>query len=216
MGLAMHDPAHARGGPVRNVMGGLNVMTATQLTRGVALRRYAFGKPVQQIADEAGLRYDQVLGVLKGEPVHIDVAARLTGYLRTPCSLNSRLRDRRSDRIESEGRRALMRRFVRMRHLARALGMKVGYSKAKHKVRAWTDGELRTYCYNAEDGVKWRILELYPSIAEKYKFSDYMQPWEYLERIDQYKTSREARAAVANHARLQAAKVARQRGGAAA
>ena len=189
----------------------LALMTPTQLTRGVALRRYGFGKSLQQIADESGLRVDQVRGVLKGGPVHVAVAAGLTGYLRTPCWRASKFHDRLGDDIMSESRAKLMERFVRMRILARALGKKsLGWSRVEERIASFTDNELRAYCYNAEDAVKEAILGLYPALAKLYKFSDGMAPWEYLERIDELKGSAQSRAAVADFVRAQAPQMARQ------
>lgn len=176
----------------------ISVMTPAQITRGLAFRRYAFAKPVQQIADETQLRYDQVLGVLKGEPMNIAVAARLTGYLRTPCATSQKWRDRTDDGMMRETRKKLFRRLARMRCLARHLNLHVGF-RSEGKLVGFTDGELRAFTYNVEDIVKEEILRLYPTVAELFKFSDDLAPWEYLEHIDAIKGSPQARHAIRRH-----------------
>lgn len=182
------------------MVAGMAIMTAAQITRGVAFRRYAYSKPIKQIADEAGLGYEQVLAVLKGEPFNVQVAARLTGYLRTPCSNKHGYRPRWKDDVLSATRYKLMRRLARLKVLARTLDMPLGRAK-EDKLSSFTDDKLRAYIYNAEDAVKENILKLYPTIAKLFKFSDDMAPWEYIERIDALKNSSEAQDALARYHR---------------
>lgn len=177
-------------------VGLMPVMQPSQITRGLAFRRYAYGKPVQQIADETGLRYDQILSVLKGEPFNIEVAARLTGYLRTPCAREFKGKIHHERGECSETRRGLYKRLARMRAIARHFKKRVGFAKTE-KLSAFSDGELRAYLHNAEDAVKEEILNLYPTISDHWKLSDDMAPWEYLERIDRLKMDPAARDAVA-------------------
>jgi hypothetical protein len=44
-------------------------LTRAQIERGIAMRKYAWGKPTQQIADEAGVSKDTINKVLEQERV---------------------------------------------------------------------------------------------------------------------------------------------------
>lgn len=190
-------------------LNGIAVMTPRQITRGVALRRYAYGKPIQQIADEAGLPYKHVLAVLKGEPMHIDVAARLTGWLRTPTSRMQRVHDRQDGDVMTGTRVYLLRRLARMRALSGHIKVPLHLRRVEN-LASFSDGELRAYIYNVEDLVRGRILELYPVIAEHWKFADDMEPWEVIERIDRLKNDPQARHTLLAHQRKVEEKAARQ------
>lgn len=186
-------------------LNGIAVMAPSQISRGVAFRRYAYGKPIQQIADEAGLRYDQVLDVLKSQPMKIEVAAALTGWLRTPVSPMQQVHDRQDGDVMSATRLALLKRLARMRALAGHIKSPLLLRRVE-KLAAFTDDELRAYIYNVEDLVRKRILGFYPTIAEYYHFADDMEPWEIIERIDRLKNNDKVRNAIIAHQRKVAAK----------
>lgn len=198
MATEFSDPRHA-----------VAIMTQAQITRGVAFRRYCYAKPMQQIADECGLRYEQVLDVLKGLPMHINVAAALTGWLRTPVATSQKMPDRHDWEVMNATRGRLLRRLARMRalsgHIKQPLGLRV-----VAKLALLSDDELRAYVYNVEDLVRERILQMYPTIAKHWKFADDMEPWEVLERIDRLKNDPQAHHTLARHQRALAEKAARQ------
>lgn len=205
----MPSPRTESGSSPSYSLNGVDVMTPAQISRGVAFRRYAYAKPVAQIADECGLRADQVRSVLKGEPMTIEVAAVLTGWLRSSVRDKQRYQERRTDEaVMSASRRKLLRRLVRMRALIGHLKVPGGFRRTD-KLAAFDDDELRAFVLNVEDMVRSRILELYPTIAKLYKFSDDMQPWEIIERVDQLKNDSQVRNTVANHQREAAEKAAR-------
>ena len=60
-------------------------MTPEQVTRGVCMRRCAWGKRVQQLADESGVSARALHDVIVGKPFSEAVRSRLEGYLRTPA-----------------------------------------------------------------------------------------------------------------------------------
>lgn len=170
-------------------------MTPSQIVRGVCLRRYMYGKPIQQISDECGLPYHTILSVIKGEPFTLEVAARLEGYLRTPARIAEKVYDRNPDGDIGKDRKHLLKRIRR----AMALGITLGYHYRKvHRQLSFSEGELRAYCYNIEDGVRREILKLYPVISRLYKFADDMEPWEYVERLEELRASPKVRDAVAH------------------
>lgn len=163
-------------------------MTPSEITRGIAFRRYAFGKPVGQIAEESGLPSKYIYNVLKGLPFTLEVASRLEGYLRTPTTNKEVVHDRNPDGEIGATRRSLLRRIAR----ARALGFHLGWKIRKENLSGFTENQLRAYAYNTEDKVRWSIMKHYPVMTSKFMMADDMEPWEVVERINDLKESPEA------------------------
>ena len=148
-------------------------MTPSEIQRGVAMRRYAFGKPIRQIADEAGLPYERVLAVIKGEPMNIATATRLEGYLKTPARPSELYRDRHPDGIMSETRRRLFKHLVRTRVIGRHYGV---FYKRDDNLAAFTDDDLRCYVFNAQDRLREEIIAHHPKLCGYFKLPDGLQP----------------------------------------
>lgn len=163
-------------------------MTPSEITRGIAFRRYAFGKPIGQIAEEAGLPVKYIYNVLKGLPFTLEVAARLEGYLRTPTTNKEVRHDRNPDGEIGKTRRSLIRRIAR----ARALGFHLGWKVRKENLSGFTENQLRAYAYNTEDRVRYSIMKHYPVLTSRFLMADDMEPWEVVERINDLKDSPQA------------------------
>lgn len=163
-------------------------MTPSEITRGIAFRRYAFGKPIGQIAEEAGLPARYIYNVLKGLPFNLEIAARLEGYLRTPTTNREVRHDRNPDGEIGATRRSLLRRIAR----ARALGFHLGWKIRKENLAGFTENQLRAYAYNTEDRVKSSIMKFYPVMTSRFMMADDMEPWEVIERINDLKDNPQA------------------------
>ena len=172
-----------------------NPMTPAQITRGICMRRYAWGKRVQQISDESGVPAKTVTAVIMGAPFSDAVRARLEGYLRTPAG-PAALRQDNDRGANPDGRRfRILRRVLKTRAIAVQFKEPIC---ARDRLKSMTQGELRSYFYNLSDRVKRRILTTDPTIARHWKFADDMEPWEFIERLDQLRARRKVR----NAARL--------------
>ena len=84
-------------------------MTPEQVTRGVCMRRYAWGKRVQQLADESGVPARALHDVIVGKPFSEAVRSRLEGYLRTPAGPSALRQDNNRKRNPDSPRFRLLR-----------------------------------------------------------------------------------------------------------
>ena len=80
-----------------------------QVTRGICMRRYAWGKRVQQIADESGVPARTLHDVIVGKPFSEAVRSRLEGYLRTPAGPAALSQDNNRKRNPDSPRFRLLR-----------------------------------------------------------------------------------------------------------
>jgi hypothetical protein len=172
-------------------------MTPAQVTRGISMRHYAWGKRIRQIADEAGIDLSYIYKVIKAEPVSEAVRARLEGYLKTPAGPSALVQDHNRRWHGADGRVvvdcerfSLLRRIVRARHLAGVHGLTVC---DRHRLKSLTNSELRVYFYNLGDRIKRHLMSLDQSISRHWKLPDEMEPWEFIERIDLLRAARSAR-----------------------
>jgi hypothetical protein len=169
-------------------------MTPAQVTRGLAMRHYAWGKQIAQISDECGVPRQLLYDVIKGERFSEAVRVRLEGYLRTPAGpsalvQNNNRRWQGEDgrlRIDSE-RFRLLRRLMRARGLAKDYGLPLC---RRERIKAMTATELKVYFYNLSDRVKVHIMSQDLSISRNWKLADDMEAWEFIERIDQLRALR--------------------------
>jgi hypothetical protein len=170
-------------------------MTPAQVTRGISMRHYAFGKRIKQIADEAGIGTGHIYDVIMAKPFSEAVRARLEGYLRTPAGPAALVQDNdRGKDVDSE-RFRLLRRVLRARRLAQVHGLPLC---DRHRLKSLTNTELRVYFYNLGDRIKRHIMELDLSISRHWKLADEMEPWEFIERIDLLRAYRSLRDAKRN------------------
>jgi hypothetical protein len=165
-------------------------MTPAQVTRGISMRHYAWGKRIKQIADEAGVDASAIYQVLKAEPFSEAVRARLEGYLRTPAAPSALVQDNDRKMTFDSERFRLLRRVLRARRLAQSYGLPIC---GRERLKKLTNTELRVYFYNLGDRVKRAILELDLSISRHWKLADEMEPWEFIERIDLLRATRSLR-----------------------
>ena len=165
-------------------------MTLEQVTRAICMRRYAWGKRVQQIADESGVPARTLHDVIVGKPFSEAVRSRLEGYLRTPAGPSALRQDNNRKRNPDSPRFRLLRRIFRARSLAQQLKLPVC---DRDRLKSFSDGELRSYFYNLGDRVKRHVMNLDPAIARQWKLADDMEAWEFIERIDQLRALKQAR-----------------------
>jgi hypothetical protein len=168
-------------------------MTPAQVTRGIAMRRYAWGKRIKQIADESGVPPNTIRDVLMAKPFSDAVRSRLEGYLKTPAGPAALVQNYDRVAFERKGitaaRFMLLRRVVRLRKIAEIYQMPLA---AKHRLKAMTDGELHAYFYTLSIRLKRAIMARERWITDKYKFFDSMEVWEFIERVDQLRTKIQA------------------------
>jgi hypothetical protein len=93
-------------------------MTPEQVTRSVCMRRYAWGKRVQQLADESGVPARTLHDVIVGKPFSEAVRSRLERYLCTPAGPAALRQDNNRTRNPDSPRFLLLRRIFRVRSLA--------------------------------------------------------------------------------------------------
>lgn len=157
-------------------------MTRAEVERGVRMRKHAFGKPAQQIADEAGVSLKSVNAVLRMESVSPEAYAALTGYLRTPYSKLDVINNRAA-RAAEKGPRAQIEKRIRL--LARIAFRYDVRAKSPATRASMTVGELHAYFWNLDRRVKEAVLKRYPDIAKRFILPDSLQAWEWIERLDQ-------------------------------
>ena len=165
-------------------------LTPEQVTRGICMRRYAWGKRVQQIADESGVSARVLHDVIIGKPFSEAVRCRLEGYLRTPAGPAALRQDNDRGRDPDAQRFRLLRRIMRARRLAQDYGLPLC---DRDRLKAMTDGQLRAYFYNLGDRVKRHVMSLDLATARQWKLPDDMEAWEFIERIDQLRAHRQQR-----------------------
>jgi hypothetical protein len=176
-------------------------LTPAEIQRGIAMRRYAWRKPMQQIADEAGVAKPVINKVLNREPVSDASYAALTSYLRTPAGKWALVNNRQGRASEDSPRHPLMRRVMRLTGMAINYGIKKVFSR--ESCASMTQGELRAYYYRLDFRVKERILNdpRWPdSIKAKFVIPDSLEAWEWVERLDQL-TERQITSASARNGR---------------
>ena len=160
-------------------------MTPSQVTRGISMGRYAWGKRIQQIADESGIPPNTIRDVIMAKPFSDAVRSRLEGYLRTPAGPAALVQN--YDRIARERRGItaarfnLLRRVTKVRRIANLYNLPI---VDRYRLKAMTDGELHAYFYNLSDRVKRSIMARNRDICDRWKFFDDMEVWEFIERID--------------------------------
>ena len=165
-------------------------LTPEHVTRGICMRRYAWGKWVQQIADESGVPARVLHDVIMGKPFSEAVRCRLEGYLRTPAGPAALRQDNDRGRDPDAQRFRLLRRIMRARRLAQDYGLPLC---DRDRLKAMTDGQLRAYFYNLGDRVKRHVMSLDLAIARQWKLPDDMEAWEFIERLDQLRAHRQER-----------------------
>jgi hypothetical protein len=165
-------------------------LTPEQVTRGICMRRYAWGKRVQQIADESGVPARILRDVIVGKPFSEAARCRLEGYLRAPAGPAALRQDNDRGRDPDVQRFRLLRRIMRARALAKQFGLPLC---DRDRLKAMTDGGLRAYFYNLGDRVKRHVMSLDLAIARQWKLPDDMEAWEFIERVDQLRAHRQER-----------------------
>lgn len=163
----------------------LRMMPRDQIERGIAMRRYAWRKPTQQIADEAGVARDTIVRVLAKQVVTDASYATLTSYLKTAAGAHALINNRQIRSAKESRRRPLLSRVMRLTGMAIDYGLKC-YSRVT--CDAMTEGELKAYYYRLEFRLKERILidPRWPDdIRGKYVIPDHLEAWEWVERLDQ-------------------------------
>ena len=163
----------------------VRLMPRQKIERQIAQRRYAWKKPTQQIADEAGVSRDVVKRVLERLPVSDASYATLTSYLVTPAGKWSLINNRQKKSPADGDRNALLQRVLRLSGMAIDYGLR---TFARVTLASFTQGELKAYYYRLEFSVKERVLrnERWPdSIKGKYVIPDSLEAWEWVERLDQ-------------------------------
>lgn len=146
-------------------------------------RRYQWGKPLAEIANEAGLSYETILAVIKGQPMTEEVHARLIGYLKTPAGPFALINDREKKAYQRnpKSRRILMTKRVEgLRALAGVWGFKL---IARSRIAEMTMGELWAYFWNLDEKIKNHLMERFP-IASLYLIPDSLNAWEWIERLE--------------------------------
>jgi hypothetical protein len=165
-------------------------MTPAQITRGISMRHYGFGKRIKQIADECGLGTHHIYDAIMAKPLSEAVRARLEGYLLTPVGPSAIHQDNDRGKGMDSVRFAVLRRVLRARYLAAHYGLPLC---ERARLKRLTTSELRVYFFNLGDRVKRHVMELDLLVTRHWKLADEMEPWEFLERIDVLRASRQAR-----------------------
>lgn len=165
----------------RNIV---RMQTRPQIERAIAMRRYAWGKPLQQIADEAGVNIQTINKVLRKQEVSTESYALLTSYLKTPTGPASLINNRAGKASEKSARRPLMRRIMSLTSMAIRYDIKCS---SKITLMSRTQGELRAYFYRLDFRVKEAIMNdpKWPdSIRGKFVIPDCLEAWQWVERLD--------------------------------
>jgi hypothetical protein len=165
-------------------------LTPEQVTRGICMRRYAWGKRVRQIADESGVPARVLRDVMVGKPFSEAVRCRLEGYLRTPAGPEALRQDNDRSGDPDAQRFRLLRRIMRTRSLAKQFDLPLC---DRDRLKSFTDGQLRAYFYNLDDRIKRHVTDQDPTIAQRWKLADDMPAWEFIERLDQLRAHRQER-----------------------
>jgi hypothetical protein len=170
------DPAH------RENRHAVRPMTPMQVVRGIRMRHYAWGKPFQTIADEAGVTAETIRRVVNGEPFNDTTWALLVGYLRTPQSPRALIKNRSKGKVSHGPRRALEKRLWNLQRIALKLGFRW---QDKTRLDEMTIGELWAFFYQLEYRVKERIIRERIDLARRFIIPDHLQAFEWIERLDQ-------------------------------
>jgi hypothetical protein len=163
----------------------VRMMTRPKIERAIAMRKYAWKKPSQQIADETGLNVETINRVLRKEQVSQESYARLTTYLATPAGPRALINNREARAKKTGKRSPIMQRLMRLCVLAIRYGCRV---RSEVTCAAMTQGELLAYYYRLEYRVKERIMAdpRWPdTIKGKFVIYDTLEAWEWVERLDQ-------------------------------
>jgi hypothetical protein len=173
-------------------------LSRPQIERGIAMRKYAWNKPVQQIADEVGVAAETVRRVLNRQTVSDESYAKLTSYLRTPAGAAAKINNRSAKASEKSPRRALERKAAKLCAMAVDFGLKV---LSRTRLAEMTVGQLTAYYWRLDCRVKERILAAY-ALARGYILPDVLEAWEWIERLDQLR-ERQTTSASARNGRTQ-------------
>lgn len=156
------------------------MMTVPQITRGIRMRKHAWGKPTQQIADEAGVHHSVINAVLKEQGVSPAAYALLTSYLRTPAGPWAMINNRHA-RASATGARAALERKVR-RLSVMAIGFDLRVMPGSRMAQL-TTGELKAYYWRLDWRVKERIIAANRDVTGRFVIPDSLEAWEWIERI---------------------------------
>jgi hypothetical protein len=163
----------------------VKMMTRQKIERAIAMRRYAWKKPTQQIADEAGLNVETINRVLRKETVSSESYAKLTTYLRTPAGPRAMINDRAGKAKKTGKRSPVMAKVMRLVAMAHRYGLK---ARSEVSCAAMTQGELLAYFYRLEFKIKEAMMvdpRWSDSITGKFVMLDALEPWQWAERLDQ-------------------------------
>ena len=155
-------------------------MTPREIVNGIRKRRYAWGKPFQEIADECGLPVKTIRDVVNNVLFTDHVAATLVGYLRTPAGPGALVRNRDAGSHYDSGRRALQRAIGGLAVLARQYGI---HTRGRERLKDFTEGDLRAYHWNLDQRTKEAIAAKNTQFA-RYLMPDWLTAWEWVERYD--------------------------------
>jgi hypothetical protein len=155
-------------------------MTPAQITRAICMRRYAWGKSPQQIADESGLAVARIIDVIAGRPFSEAVKARLEGYIRTPAGPSALIQDNDKGKKVTSMRFFLLRRIIKLSRIGKQFGIVTNTGRTKEM----DEGAIRTYFYWLDDTVKTAIMKRWPRESLKYKLADSAPAWEWIERLE--------------------------------
>jgi hypothetical protein len=162
-------------------------LTRAQFERGIAIRKYAWNKPVQQIADEAGVPKDIIYKVLKNERVSDAAYTLLTSYLRTPAGPWALINNRSAKASEKSARRAWERKVGRLSAMAVGYGLKV---LSKARLAGMTLGQLQAYYHRLDFKVRDKIVMQHFDVSRQYIVPDSLEAWEWIERFGQLRERR--------------------------
>lgn len=157
------------------------VWTAERIRRALLMRRYAWGKLVTQIADEAQLPQQRISDVIAGRPVSAAVSAALVGYLTTPAGPGALRQNYNRSRADSSKRQELLKK-LRMLY---AIGKRYNYAPRQWQTATRTNSELVCYTWFIEDQLKRRILNCYPEAKKRRrKMRDSAPVWKWTEYLE--------------------------------
>lgn len=177
------NSVHQHGSAGDRVIAGMSLRT---MNRRLRIRHHAWGKPIGEIASEAGVTPDAISDTMRGLVPSDHAGYLIVSYLRTPTGPRALIHNRDVKAV-SLARQRLSRKVRRLRGFASDHGIHV---KAWTFIVAMTDQQLQSYYWNLESRVKTKFLEKYGELAQMYLLPDWWEPWQWYERLEQLKKDR--------------------------